>query len=110
MGNIQAIADEFGMSAERFLHLFNHNRLPGQLPSRVFSEDQDSDIDLSLDLAGIKKSSVWERLERAARFSGETAEEFVSSTIMEAIRATEETMVFSPRTGKPVCSRWDLPG
>jgi len=106
--DIESIANEFGMSVGRFLHLFKLGKLPGQLPNRQFSQDQDNDIDLRLDLDGMKKSPAWKKIKRAADFSGQTVKEFVTETIMEAVRADEEIMILSPRTGKPICDRWTL--
>jgi hypothetical protein len=106
MKSIEPIAKEFGMDVDRFLRLYNLNRLPGQLPNRGFSQDQDSEINLDINLDGTKKSPAWKRIKRAADFSGQTVSEFVTTTIMEAVRAEEEIMILSPRTGKPICDRW----
>jgi hypothetical protein len=108
--DIEPIANEFEMSVDRFLRVYKLNRLPGQLPDRNFSEDQDQDggVDLGLELAGMRKSPAWKRIKRAADSSGQTVKEFVTESIMDHVRCEEETMILSPRTGKPICDRWAL--
>jgi hypothetical protein len=108
--NIKSIANEFGMSVEQFKQALKHRRrLPGQLPSRSFFEDQDSEIDLGLDLKPLKKSPAWNRIKRAAKFQRVTVKEFVTHSILEMARTLEEDMILSPRTGKPICDIARLP-
>jgi hypothetical protein len=69
--NIKTVANEFGMPVEKFTELYRRKKLPGQLPSRKFYEEQDSEIDLGVNLDAVRKSPAWQRIERAARFNGE---------------------------------------
>ena len=108
--NIKLVASEFGMSVEQFLQTCRRRglrKLPGQLPNRMFCEDQDRDISLNLDEA-LRESSAWKRIKRAARFQGQTPEEFVTHSILEMVRTLEEDMVLSPRTGEPICDKAEL--
>ena len=106
--NIKTVANEFGMPVEKFVELYRQKRLPGQLPSRRFYEQQDGEIDLGVSLDAIKKSPAWQRIKRAAGFSGESVRDFVTEAIMETVRGCEEGMVLSPRTGQPICRDWDI--
>jgi hypothetical protein len=106
--NIKTVANEFGMPVEKFVELYREKRLPGQLPSRTFYEQQDSEIDLGVNLDAIKRSPAWQRIKRAAGFNGESVRGFVTEAIMETVRGCEEVMVLSPRTGKPICRNWDI--
>jgi hypothetical protein len=113
--NLKTVANEFGMSVEKFLQFYRQNpggglpgKLPGQLPGRSFSEEQDRDIDLGLNFDALRKSSAWRRIKRAARFGGQTAKEFVTHSIMEMVRTSEDDMVLSPRTGEPICDILEL--
>jgi hypothetical protein len=110
--DLKTVADEFGMSVEQFLQTCRRRglrKLPGQLPNRMFCEDQDRDISLNLDEA-LKESPAWKRIKRAARFQGQgqTPEEFVTHSILEMVRTLEEDMVLSPRTGEPICDKAEL--
>jgi hypothetical protein len=58
--NIKTVATEFRMPVEKFVELYRQKRLPGQLPSRTFYEQQDSEIDLGVKLDAIKKSPAWQ--------------------------------------------------
>ena len=110
--NLTAVAKEFGLSAERFLQLYRQNpglsRLPGQLPRREFSEDQDHDIDLGLNLDALRKSCAWKRIKRAACFQGQCPAEFVTRSILEIIRTLEADMILTPRTGEAICDIAEL--
>ena len=106
--NIKTVANEFGMPVEKFVELYRRKRLPGQLPSRTFYEQLDNEIDLGVKLDAVRKSPAWQRIQRAARFSGQSVKEFVTFAIMEMVRGSEETMVLSPRTGEPICRDWDI--
>lgn len=99
---VKPIADEFGMAIERFLTLYSLHRLPGQLPSRAFCEEQDRacDIEIKFDLDQLKKSPVWKRIKRAAQLSGQSVSEFIQEALMETVRSCEEDVILSPRTGK----------
>jgi hypothetical protein len=108
--DLKTVANEFGMSVEQFLQTCRRRglrKLPGQLPNRSFFEDQDRDISLNLDDA-LRESSAWKRIKRAARFQGQTPEEFVTHSIMEMVRTLEDDMLLSPRTGEPVCDIAEL--
>jgi hypothetical protein len=107
--NLKTVANEFGMSVEQFKQALKHRRrLPGQLPSRSFLEDQDSEIELSLDTRATRKTPAWKRIKRAAWLQGRTLKEFVTHSIMEMVRPLEEDMVLSPRTGEPICDIAEL--
>ena len=110
MNDIKSVAGEFGMSVEQFVRQ-SKEKLPGQLPSRSFYEGQDSDVDLCLDLnANARRNSpAWKRIKRAAKFTGQTVREFLTSAIMEEVRLYEGDMILSPRTGKPIYDRIDDP-
>jgi len=64
--NPKAVADEFGMSVEKFLHLYRTrglSGLPGQInpvSGRRFYEEQDaSESGLDFDLTRLQKSWAW---------------------------------------------------
>ena len=109
MKNIRSVAGEFGMSVEQFVR-HSKERLPGQLPNQSFYERQDSYVDLCLDLNANarRKSPAWKRIQRAAKFAGQTVREFLTYSIMENVRIYEDDMILSPRTGKPIYDRCDL--
>jgi hypothetical protein len=102
------IAREFGMSVERFLTLFTMEKLPAQLPNRDFAEEQDQDINLQLDLPSLARSEAWPRLERAAKSEGMTVEEFLTEAILEDVRAAEEEMILSPKTGQTIAYGFEI--
>jgi hypothetical protein len=110
--NVKSIANEFGVSVEKFLYLYTTRRLPGQISAvggHRFYEDQDaSEIGIDFDLARLKESWAWKRIERAARFAEQTVNEFLTSSIMETVRCLEDDMILSPKTGEPVCADYDL--
>jgi hypothetical protein len=58
--NLQSVADEFGVSVEKFLYLYRTRGLPGQINPigwRRFYEEQDaSEPDLDFDLTRLQKS------------------------------------------------------
>src|SRR5947207_5101472 len=108
MNNIKAVAGEFGMTVEQFVRQ-SREKLPGQLPSSSFCEEQDSCVDLCLDLNAIRKSPAWKRIRRAAKFAGQTVREFLTHSIMENVRTYEDDMVLSPRTGEPIYDLSDSP-
>ena len=105
---VEPIAREFGMSIERFLKLFTLDKLPAQLPSRDFSEDQDEDVDLNLNFVALSCSKAWPRIWRAAKVEGLSVEEFLTEAIMDNVRGAEEDMVLSPRTGELIASAFEL--
>jgi hypothetical protein len=110
--NVKTIADEFGVSVKKFLYLYKTQQLPGQIfpvHGRRFYEDQDaSEVEIDFDLALLKKSWAWKRIERAARFQEETVNEFITNSLMETVRCLEDEMILSPKTGEPVCAYRDL--
>ena len=110
--NLKSVADEFGVSVEKFLYLYRTRGLPGQINPigwRRFYEEQDaSEPDLDFDLTRLQKSWAWKRIERAARFAEETVQEFMTNSIMEMVRCLEDDMIISPKTGEPVCNNRDL--
>jgi hypothetical protein len=73
-----------------------------------FSEAQDHDIDLGLNLDVLRKLSAWKRIKRAARFQGQCPAEFVTRSILEIIRTLEGDMILSPRTGEAICDIAEL--
>lgn len=99
---VKPIADEFGMAVERFLTLYSLHRLPGQLPSRAFCEEQDraDNIEVKFDLDALKKSPAWKRIKRAAQLSGQSVTDFIQEALMDTVRCCEENVILSPRTGK----------
>jgi hypothetical protein len=101
------VARHFGMSIEAFLEKFSFDRLPGQLPSRDFSEDQDEEID-RVELKSLVSSSLWPRIVRAAKAEGMTVEEFLTEAIMDDVRACEEEMILSPTTGEPIARAFEV--
>jgi hypothetical protein len=105
---VAPIAREFGMSLEAFLEKFSFERLPGQLPNRDFAEDRDENVELKVDLNALSRSEIWPRLVRAAASEEMTVEEFLSEAIMDDVRACEEGMILSPKTGKPIASAFEL--
>ena len=105
---VAPIAAQFGMPIERFLQLYTLRKLPGQLPRRDFSQEQDRHVDHGFDFESLKKSGAWKRIERAANFLGESVTEFLSEAIMDSVRCSEEEMVLSPRTGEVIGDAGDL--
>jgi hypothetical protein len=99
---VAPIAAQFGMPIERFLQLYTLRKLPGQLPRRDFSQEQDHQVDHGFDFESLKKSAAWKRIERAANFRCESVTEFLSEAIMDSVRCHEEEMILSPRTGEVI--------
>jgi hypothetical protein len=110
--NLKSVAAEFGVSAEKLLYLYKTRGLPGQIDQvggpRFYEEQDASEPDLDFDLTRLQKSWAWKRIERAARFSEETVQQFMTKSIMEAVRCLEDDMILSPKTGEPVCASYDL--
>jgi hypothetical protein len=79
------------------------------IAGRRFYEEQDaSEPALDFDLARLKESWAWKRIERAARFMEENVNEFITTAIMETVRCLEDDMILSPKTGEPVCADYGL--
>jgi hypothetical protein len=110
---VAPIAAQFGMPIERFLQLYTLRKLPGQLPRRDFSQEQDHHVDHGFDFESLKKSTAWKRIERAAKHAagrqgGESVTEFLSEAIMDLVRCYEEEMILSPRTGEVIGDAGEL--
>jgi len=105
---VAPIATEFAISVERFLQLYTQRKLPGELSERIFSEEQDENVRLEFDFDSLKKCPAWKRIERAAKASGESVNEFLIGAIMEFVRSLEEDMILSPSTSEVIADGRDL--
>jgi hypothetical protein len=104
---VSPIAAEFGMTAEQFLARFSQNRLPAQLPTPFFYGELGAEPTpgFRLRCADPKKRA---QIQRAAEFSGQSFDAFVFESVMCAVRAEEEGMILSPKTGGIIGNNSDL--
>jgi hypothetical protein len=100
------IADEFGMSAERFLELYSRHRLPAQLVrgDRLCEEKAPAGFGVAL----CEEPSIQRRIRRAARFAGVSVKDFVWRALAGAVNCCEDDMILSPKTGRPVAADFEL--
>jgi hypothetical protein len=100
------IADEFGMSAQQFLELYSHKRLPAQSVrgDRLYEERAPAGFGVTL----------WEdppfrkRIRRAARFAGFSVKDFVWRALAGSVNCCEDDMILSPKTGRPLANDVEL--
>ena len=103
---VTPIADEFGMSAERFLELYSGHRLPGQLVRGIGLDGQRTPVGFSVTLC--EEPSIQKRIRRAARFAGLSVKDFVWRAVAASVNCCEDDMIVSPKTGRPLAHEVEL--
>ena len=103
---VTPIANEFGMSAERFLELYSRHRLPAQLVRGIGLDEERAPAGFSVTLC--KEPSTQKRIRRAARFAGFSVKDFVWRALASSVNCCEDDMILSPKTGRPVAHDVDL--
>ena len=103
---VTPIADEFGMSAERFLELYSRHRLPGQLVRGIGLDEQRTPVGFSVTLC--EEPSIQKRIRRAARFAGLSVKDFVWRAVAGSVNCCEDDMILSPKTGRPIAHDVEL--
>jgi hypothetical protein len=103
---VTAIADEFGMSAERFLELYSRHRLPGQLVRGMGLDEERAPAGFSITLC--EEPSIRKRIRRAARFAGFSVKDFVWRALAGSVNCCEDDMILSPKTGRPLAHDAEL--
>ena len=103
---VTPIADEFGMSAERFLELYGRHRLPGQLVRGIGLDEQRTPVGFSVTLC--EEPSIQKRIRRAARFAGFSVKDFVWRAVAGSVNCCEDDMILSPKTGRPIAHDVEL--
>ena len=103
---VTPIADEFGMSAERFLELYSRHRLPGQLVRGIGLDEQRAPAGFSVTLCD--EPSIQKRIRRAARFAGFSVKDFVWRAVAGSVNCCEDDMIVSPKTGRPLAHEVEL--
>ena len=100
------IADEFGMSAERFLELYSRHRLPAQLVrgDRLCEERAPAGFGVTL----CEEAATQKRIRRAARFAGLSVKDFVWRALAASVNCCEDEMILSPKTGRPLAGDFEL--
>ncbi len=100
------IADQFGMSAERFLELYSRRRLPAQLNRGIRFNEERAPAGFSVTLC--EEPSIQKRIRRAARFAGFSVKDFVWRAVAGSVNCCEDDMILSPKTGRPVAHDVEL--
>jgi hypothetical protein len=103
---VTPIADEFGMSAEQFLELYSHHRLPAQLVRGIGLDEERAPAGFSVTLC--EESSIQKRIRRAARFAGFSVKDFVWRALASSVNCCEDDMILSPKTGRPLANDVEL--
>ena len=103
---VTPIADEFGMSAEQFLELYSHHRLPAQLVRGSGLDEERAPAGFSVTLC--EESSIQKRIRRAARFAGLSVKDFVWRALASSVNCCEDDMILSPKTGRPLANDVEL--
>jgi hypothetical protein len=103
---VTPIADQFGMSAERFLELYSRHRLPGQLVRGIGLDEQRAPAGFSVTLCD--EPSIQKRIRRAARFAGFSVKDFVWRAVAGSVNCCEDDMILSPKTGRPLAHDVEL--
>jgi len=103
---VTPIADEFGMSAERFLELYSRHRLPGQLVRGIGFDEERAPAGFSVTLC--EEPSIRKRIHRAARFAGFSVKDFVWRAVAGSVNCCEDEMILSPKTGRPIAHDVEL--
>jgi hypothetical protein len=100
------IADEFEMSAKRFLELYSRHRLPAQLVrgDRLCEEKAPAGFGVMLS----EGPSIQKRIRRAARFAGLSVKDFVWRAVAGSVNCWEDDMILSPKTGRPLAGDFEL--
>jgi hypothetical protein len=103
---IRPLAQEFGLSVEKFLYLHTLGRLPAQLP-------RGNNLETAIAPAGFevtlpKDPEMQKRIRRAARFGGhKSAKDFTWCMMSGWVDTLEEDMILSPKTGQPIGDELD---
>ena len=103
---VTPIADQFGMSAERFLELYSRHRLPGQLDRGMRLDEERAPAGFGVTLC--EESSIRKRIRRAARFAGFSVKDFVWRAVAGSVNCCEDDMILSPKTGRPLAHEVEL--
>ena len=103
---VTPIADEFGMSAEQFLELYSHHRLPAQLVRGSGLDEERAPAGFSVTLC--EEPSIRKRIRRAAQFAGFSVKDFVWRAVAGSVNCCEDDMIVSPRTGRPLAHEVEL--
>ena len=103
---VTPIADQFGMSAERFLELYSRHRLPGQLNRGIRLDEERAPVGFSVTLCD--EPSIQKRIRRAARFAGFSVKDFVWRAVAGSVNCCEDDMIVSPKTGRPLAHDVEL--
>jgi hypothetical protein len=97
---IQPIADEFGMELKKFLYLYTHGTLPGQLPTGNPVDEKNAPPGFSV--SACADPALWARVDRVAKHDGRSIKDFVWQAIASSVNCAEEEMVLSPKTGDSI--------
>ena len=103
---VSPIATEFGMSAEQFLELYSRHRLPAQLVRGMRLDEERAPVGFSVTLC--KEPSIRKRIRRAAQFAGFSVKDFVWRALASSVNCSEDDMIISPKTGRPVAHDVEL--
>ncbi len=94
------------MSAKRFLELYSHHRLPGQLNRGIRLDEERAPAGFSVTLC--EEPSIQKRIRRAARFAGFSIKDFVWRALAGSVNCCEDDMILSPKTGRPLAHEVEL--
>ena len=103
---VTPIADEFGMSAERFLELYSRRGLPAQLVRGGGLDEEKAPYGFSVTLC--EEPSIRKRIRRAARFAGLSVKDFVWRALAGSVNCCEDDMILSPKTGRALAHDIEL--
>ena len=103
---VTPIADQFGMSAERFLELYSRRRLPGQLVRGIALDEERAPAAFSVTLC--EEPLIRKRIRRAAQFAGFSVKDFVWRAVAGSVNCCEDDMIVSPKTGRPLAHDVEL--
>jgi hypothetical protein len=103
---VTPIADEFGMSAERFLELYSRHGLPAQLVRGSGLEEENAPAGFSVTLC--EEPSIRKRIRRAAQFAGLSVKDFAWRALAASVNCCEDDMILSPKTGRAFAHNVEL--
>jgi hypothetical protein len=103
---VTPIADQFGMSAARFLELYSRHDLPSQLVRGISLHGQRAPAGFSV--TPCDDPSIQKRIGRAARFAGFSVKGFVWHVLAGSVNCCEDDMILSPKTGRPIAHDVEL--
>ena len=103
---VTPIADQFGMSVERFLELYSRRRLPAPLNHGIRLDEERAPAGFSVTLCD--EPSIQKRIRRAARFAGFSVTDFAWRALASSVNSCEDDMILSPKTGRPFANDVEL--